>query len=297
MHLMQNHKTDKVMKMVRSGPKRYVKDLLTIWERSIFGGYEELPFPTILERAKEKFGLETRTVINYLNDLVEDEKLEKRVDNKRNTFYKPKDKTEVNKTLLKHIIDETPLKIALTSLKTVAESPKLFEKLMGRGIEDQSPIPSYYSARADSELVEKWRRKLVPQFKELLKKRHPTIEEKELRVLSKLMILRFFEFLEFNMRLNIFSSLKLKPLGVSKWKVFSGKMEKDLYAKVWLQLFETLILLLKERYDQHENLEQFLRETQGTSLLLVVEVNTDFPLAVEHVEKAWFERPRAQASN
>ena len=96
-------KTDKVIKMVKSGPKPKVKDLLILWRGQ---NNAELPFSEIVKIAKEQLGLKKRTVINYLNTLVEQQILEKRVDSKRNTFYKPKNKVELKKAIIKSIIDD-----------------------------------------------------------------------------------------------------------------------------------------------------------------------------------------------
>lgn len=87
---------------------------------------------------------------------------------------------------------------------------------------------------------------------------------------------------------NIFSSLKMKPVGASKFKLLSRKIEKNFYAELWLRLFETLVFFLKQAYAEYGNLEEFLKATQGTKLTMVIEANTNFPFVIEHLEKVWY---------
>jgi len=111
---VKNHKTGKVIKMVRSGPKGEANDLLKIWNPKNLE--EELPYSVIVERAKEILDVKERTVINYLNCLVEDRDLEKRVDDKRNTFYKPINKMKVTKSVLHQLIEQTKDDFAIEAL-------------------------------------------------------------------------------------------------------------------------------------------------------------------------------------
>jgi len=88
----------------KSGPIRNEKNLLKIWKHK--DPDEELSFGTITKIAKEEMGLKKRTVVNYLNILVDKENLEKRVDAKRKTYYRPKNKLELEKVILKDQIDK-----------------------------------------------------------------------------------------------------------------------------------------------------------------------------------------------
>jgi len=87
---------------MRPGPEAQPKKLLTIWgrDRDI-----ELSFSDLVSRAESKLHLEKRTAINYANFLVKSGILEKRVDVNRKTYYKSKDKKELDKAILKAEID------------------------------------------------------------------------------------------------------------------------------------------------------------------------------------------------
>jgi predicted transcriptional regulator len=89
--------------MAKRGPITHEDKLLKLWNRN---KDEEKSFSEIISLAKEKLGLEKRTVINYLNALCEAEVLERRVDSERRTFYKPKNKAEVDRALLKYLVEE-----------------------------------------------------------------------------------------------------------------------------------------------------------------------------------------------
>jgi predicted transcriptional regulator len=89
--------------MAKRGRKKDEFKLLILWEK---GKDEEKPFSEIASLAKEKLNLEKRTVINYLNALCKAKVLEKRVNSERRTFYKPKNKTEVDRALLKYLVEE-----------------------------------------------------------------------------------------------------------------------------------------------------------------------------------------------
>lgn len=87
---------------MKRGPRNNAKCLLTVWYLGDIDA--ELPYSLIVVRARQ-FGIQERTVINYLNLLVETKILEKSVNTKRNTFYKPLNKTEVMKAILRESID------------------------------------------------------------------------------------------------------------------------------------------------------------------------------------------------
>ena len=77
--------------------------LLKIW---LWRNKAELPFSEIVKIAKEELGVSKRTVINYLNALVEQQFLVKRVDNERHTFYKLKKGLKLRKAIIKILIDD-----------------------------------------------------------------------------------------------------------------------------------------------------------------------------------------------
>ena len=121
-----------------------IENLLQIWESYVLADpeekEEELPFPTIVERAERKLGIKKRTVINYLNELIKNEILEKRVDEKRNTFYKPIRQGQVTKAVIKEKIDEMPpLIITQRSLKSMQKLHPLLGRLKGDRIQEMKP--------------------------------------------------------------------------------------------------------------------------------------------------------------
>jgi predicted transcriptional regulator len=98
----ENKNTDKVKTMVKRGPKTTENQLLQIWKDK---ENSEKPFHQIIHEAKQKLHLEKRTAINYINVLVENGILQKRVDNQRNTYYKVKNQLELQKLLFKQSVD------------------------------------------------------------------------------------------------------------------------------------------------------------------------------------------------
>ena len=61
-------------------------DLLEIWEEK--NRDKEIQYAEIEKQAKIKLGLSKKTVINYLQNLVANKILERRVDENRRVFYK-----------------------------------------------------------------------------------------------------------------------------------------------------------------------------------------------------------------
>lgn len=149
---------------------------------------------------------------------------------------------------------------------------------------------SCVSGAFDSKLAKKWRRELFPKFKEYIKAGHPSINTKDLEMESDLLTKHFFDFLEANLRLNPFSSLKLKPIGVSSWSPLFGKVsKKDVYAEVWQRLYDIMLLLLRSVSDRYDDIEVFLKETQGKKIILVVGLDLEnlYPTLKRH-EKIMF---------
>jgi len=51
------------------------------------------------------------------------------------------------------------------------------------------------------------------------------------------------------------------------------------------RLLETAILILKKKYDQSKNFKDFLEETKGTSMIITIDLKTDFYRIMEYFEK------------
>jgi len=100
--LGENKETDKVKTMVKRGPRTTENQLLQIWKDK---ENSEIPFHQIIYEAKQKLHLEKRTAINYINVLVGNGILDKRVDNQRNTYYSVKNQLELQKLLFKESVD------------------------------------------------------------------------------------------------------------------------------------------------------------------------------------------------
>jgi len=262
---------------MKPGPKENARVLLTIWR----GSRDMKNFREIVKAAEEQLNLKRRTVIKHLNKLVQQGILEKHVDIKRNTFYKPKNMQELEKALIKENVEKLPLVITPGDLKLIVP-----------GMAPQWYEGAHFSAASESETVKKWRELLAPQITQYIKDRHPELKrlevEREVERIRRPLLMRFFNRLELNMRLNIFSDLKLPPIDTSKWHVFRGKVEKGLYAKVWAHLFEAAAILLFEIYKQHPNLEEFLRETEGKKLMFSFEITPTFQWIPKYVGQEWF---------
>ncbi|MBL7080268.1 hypothetical protein ISS39_08090 [Candidatus Bathyarchaeota archaeon] len=84
--------TVKARKLVKRGPESNHGIILKLWS-----GDEELQFNEVVKNAKMKQDISRRTAINYLNRLVDSKHLERRVDDKRRTFYKISTKGEERK--------------------------------------------------------------------------------------------------------------------------------------------------------------------------------------------------------
>ena len=95
--------------MVKRGQKKNERILLTLWKKAD----GELSFSEISSLAQQKLGLAKRTIINYLNSLVASGVLERRVDEQRRTFYKPKNLKDVFKEHLKEKIENTDDEVLL----------------------------------------------------------------------------------------------------------------------------------------------------------------------------------------
>jgi predicted transcriptional regulator len=127
--------------MVKPGPTTKMKKLLLLWKDK---ETEVLLFSEILKVAKEKLNIGKRTIINYLNALVEQEILEKTVDQKRNTFYKLMKPLELERTFLKEQIDT------------------MKEKEMTR-------LLDFYSFELMLNMIEQQKKKLPLNYSELVK--------------------------------------------------------------------------------------------------------------------------------
>lgn len=167
-----------------------------------------------------------------------------------------------------------------------------------KGKSQEKSWSSHYSAvydvstREKWKVINEWKKEIGLQFKELLGEKYPTTERKILETNAHYMTNRFFQWFEMCVSLNIISSLKQKPIGISKFEVPSGKIKKDPYAKIWSQLFKVVTLLLMDTFSQYEDLEDFLKNTQGKKVFLIIELNLEkFHEALQHSEKSLFASP------
>lgn len=91
-----------MIKMIKRGPKKDERSLLVLWRNN----QHQKTFNEIISLAKKELGLERRTTINYLNSLCKANILEKSVDIERRTYYKPKNKMELDKAILIRLIEK-----------------------------------------------------------------------------------------------------------------------------------------------------------------------------------------------
>ncbi|MEM2609926.1 MAG: hypothetical protein QXQ47_06820 [Candidatus Bathyarchaeia archaeon] len=102
--------------MVKKGPTPKYNELLKIWSGR---ENEELSFNVILQEAK-KLGFQKATTINYLNRLVQKNVLQKIVDLKRQTFYKPREAIFVKREALKQAIEAVENERIIESIEKLA---------------------------------------------------------------------------------------------------------------------------------------------------------------------------------
>ena len=266
-------------------------------------------------------GLSTATVSKFLKKLEKEGEIEKKVDIESGeypypAYYRLTDKglERINKDALKKRIDATPLEfssldITRRSLKAKVDVPgwyKKIDKLLARlGVKEVDERgydwPAYFSIVSDSKLVKEWVTELKRQIHILLNERHPKLEAELLEFYTRFLISSLFGSLEETTHLNILTSLKLPPMEISKYKPLTAKYDLSLYAKVYSRLLEAVVLLLKKKYEQSENFEDFLKKTRGTSIILTIDLHTDFHSVVEYFDKKIIEieqfRAKGDSSN
>lgn len=262
-----------------------------------------------------KTGLSTATVSKYLKKLEEEREIEKKIDIKSGKYPYPvhyrltkKGFETRNKDTIKKRIDETPLEyssldITRRSLEAKVDVPgwyKKFDKLLAKFRlkevdKREYDWPTTYSVMSDSKLVKEWKDELYNPIKSWLNERHPKLEGEFLEFFTQFLMTSLFANLEKTAHLNILSSLKLPPMGISKYKPISAKFDLGLDAEVYSRLLETVVLLLKTKYDQKEELKDFLEETRGTSMILTIDLNTDFHSILEYFDKKFFETEQLRA--
>jgi len=250
-------------------------------------------------------GLSTATVSKFLKKLEKEGEIEKKVDIESGeypypAYYRLTDKglERINKDALKKRIDETPLEfssleITRRSLKAKVDVPgwyKKIDKLLAKlGVKEVDKRgydwPTTYSIFSESKLVEEWKAELYSQINTMLKKRHPKLEGELLEFFTNFLMTSLFVSLEETAHLNILTSLKLPPMEISKYKPITAKYELGLDAEVYSRLLETVVLLLKEKYDQSHSFEDFLEETRGTSMILTIDLSTDLHRIAEAFDK------------
>ncbi|MEM1661061.1 MAG: hypothetical protein QXR17_08005 [Candidatus Bathyarchaeia archaeon] len=102
--------------MAKRGRKSDYKRLLALWSKN---PTEPLPF-TYIQAEAQKMGYTKRTVINYLNQLVAENFLEKTVDLKRQTFYKPREAILVKREALKQTVEAVQSERIIESIEKLA---------------------------------------------------------------------------------------------------------------------------------------------------------------------------------
>jgi predicted transcriptional regulator len=123
--------------MVKPGPKTQLRQLLRLWkDQEDQEKFTSLPFQEIVEKAQKKpYNLQKRTVINYLNWLVENKDLEKQVDSNRKTYYKPSNDTVVFREIAKNCIEEIEMPELVAFLSYFLMNLAVSEDGIGSSIE------------------------------------------------------------------------------------------------------------------------------------------------------------------
>lgn len=280
--------------LVKPGPKGEADDLLRIWKQPVKEGQEkieaceELQFNEIVQRADVELNIKKRTVINYLKVLIEKKAIIKRVDDQRRTFYKPIDMKSLVNARLNEDFEELNKFTAINQLDLELVDNK------GR---PYGMFGSHHTARINEpnrELVEKWETKISKDFKEYLSRKHPEYDKQSLETETLIFKRLLFNFLEGNSQLNILTSLDIPSVDASKYKTsklsVNAKIE-GLYAKIWDNFFEILLLLLMKNYEQYGSFKEFLKKSENSKLVLLFEANTDFSLIVEYQEEVLMKPP------
>ncbi|MEM1757212.1 MAG: hypothetical protein QW770_04195 [Candidatus Bathyarchaeia archaeon] len=102
--------------MVKRGPNPRYNELIRIW---IGRENEELSFNEVLQEAR-KLGFQRATTINYLNKLVQENVLQKTVDLRRQTFYKPREAILVKREALKQTVEAVQSERIIESIEKLA---------------------------------------------------------------------------------------------------------------------------------------------------------------------------------
>jgi len=260
--------------------------------------------------------LSTATVSKFLKELEKEGEIQKKVDIESGeypypAYYRLTDRglERVNKEALKKRIDETPplerysMEITRQNLKTKVDVPGWYKKLdrfltrLGFKEADKRNYewPTTYSIFSESKLVEEWKDELYQQISTMLKKRHPKLEGEMLDFLANFLMTSLFASLEETAYLNILTSLKLPPIGNSKYKPISARYELDLYTEIYSRLLDAVVLFLRKKFDQSKNFEDFLEETRGTNIFLSIDLKTDFQRIVETFDKKILEIEQLRA--
>jgi len=239
-------------------------------EKRILGAL--LEGPKTYKKLLEKTKLSEPTLTERLKDLEKQNKISMKINPKdrRSKIYSisPAGITHLKKEKIFEEISQSSLKLVVPRAQ--------FPEWLG---------DPHFSATCESKTVKKWKKLLSSQFKQYLKKHYPDLNKKDRLVMCDVFVRRFFDCLELNMRLNIFSNLDLPPVDTSKWSVLQAKQKKGLYAKVWSHLFEAAVLLVFEVYKQHSNFEEFMKDGHDKKLMLNFGVTIPFQRLLEHMEE------------
>jgi len=117
-----------------------------------------------------------------------------------------------------------------------------------------------------------------------LQEKHPELNADMLAYFTRFFSTSLFANLENSTHLNILSSLEIPTIEKSKYKPISTKYQLGLDAEIYTRLLETVILILKKKYEQSSNFKTFLEETKDTSMIITVDLKTDFYRVMENFE-------------
>ncbi len=218
----------------------------------------------------EKTKLSTATVSKYLKTLEKSGYIEKKVDIKSGEYPYPAiyKKTvsgteEEFKMKLARIITRLDLK-ATIKIPERALSPFSPKKI----IEGES-----YSPLSESKVARECREFLERKVLASLKRKRPGKSEKFLIKVSKMVADLFLILVQESIGVGVLTALKISKVGTSEYEygLLSSKAKIDVYAKIWQNLFDAFLLLLKDSIKQYDSLDGFLSEmTKNDEIIIFV---------------------------
>lgn len=255
-------------------------------------------------RLRGKMEVSEPTLAEYIKILENQKKIECffKPEDRRHKWYKikPENREKVSHQITKYdlmdFIEHSPtVQLDSETLNVSTEFPGWYSKLKRwQKNPERAPVTtkelSKFSARFESRLVREWQAELTIKFTEYLRNRHSEETEESLASLASSISEQFFAFLEAGVRISLFTSLNIKPMGISRFKVGSGGVDKDFYADFYAQIFDRVVALLYDIYvKQGRDVKRLLLETKGSRIVVVVDAVTDFAKFVNMEEYLYFE--------